>query len=67
MKILVNKSKNEYKYYCDICNKEISFEDKTRHTLSDKFEKNKSEKFCDLCSECFKVFERKIKKGANVK
>ena len=57
MKILADKSKNRYKYFCDRCNKEISFKDNTLHQLSDKYSEKHSRKAYDLCDRCMKMLD----------
>lgn len=54
MKELANKSKNTYKYYCDVCNKEISFNKNTMFQIIVKTGERSSKKIMDLCERCFK-------------
>lgn len=53
MKTIKNKSKNLYKYNCDICNKEISFKNNTMFQLIVKSGERNSRKVMDLCIECY--------------
>lgn len=58
MKTLINEYKKIYKYNCDRCNKEISFNDNTLRQVYIKFNTNKSKKICDLCDKCYRAFYR---------
>ena len=61
MKTIANKSKNEYKYNCDICNKEISFKNNTMFQLIVKSGERTNKKVMDLCTECYKeIIESKL-------
>ena len=60
MKILADKAKKKYKYYCDRCNKEISFEDNTLKQIHVKYKTKTSKKVCDLCDRCYKSFIRGV-------
>ena len=46
----------KYKYYCDRCQKEISYKEKTLRKITVQYDKNKSKKSCDLCDKCYKAF-----------
>ena len=62
MKTLADKSKNKYKYFCDRCNKEISFKNNTLHQLSDKYSEKHSRKAYDLCDKCMRLLDKRHKK-----
>jgi len=53
MKTIANKSKNQYKYNCDNCGKEVSYKDNTLKQIHLKYKPNRTKKICDLCSECY--------------
>lgn len=59
MKTIADRSKNKYKYFCDRCNKEISFKNKTLHQLTDKYAERKSKRIYDLCDRCMKILENR--------
>lgn len=63
MKILVDKSKKQYDYYCDRCNVKISFKDKTLHQVHIKTSSNTSRKCCDLCPRCYRALVRGVFKN----
>lgn len=56
-----DKSKGTYKYNCDICGKEVSYEENTLKQLHVKYERNKTKKICELCKDCYKRILHKIK------
>jgi uncharacterized protein with PIN domain len=58
---MINKSKyDEPQYFCDRCNKEISYKDKTLHKIYVETEYNKRKKLYDLCSKCFRSFKKGV-------
>lgn len=61
MKILIDKTTKKYRYYCDRCNKEISFKDNTLKQLYVK-EGKKTHKLCDLCNKCYRSLEKGVYK-----
>lgn len=62
MKELVDPAKKKYKYNCDRCNKEISFENKTLFQLIVKYKSNKSKKIFDLCNRCYRAVVKALNK-----
>lgn len=61
MKTIADRSKNKYKYFCDRCNKEISFKDKTLHQIIDKYTYRNNKKKYDLCDKCMLMLDRRNK------
>lgn len=62
MLIIQNKwDKSESKYECDRCKKELSIS--TRISIYTKVEYENPKKRWDLCSNCFEMLCRGIKKG----
>lgn len=59
MKKLADRSKNKYTYFCDRCNKEISFKNKTLHKLNDIYGERNSKKLYDLCDRCMKLLDNR--------
>ena len=51
---VANRSKNQYSYYCDMCEKKITYSDNTLFQLHVKTKPNKSKKLCELCDSCYK-------------
>ena len=60
MKSIKDKSKNQYKYNCDRCGKEISYKDNTLKQVHIKYKENRTKKMCDLCNRCYKSLYRGI-------
>lgn len=65
MKIIGDRSRNKYRFFCDRCNKEISFDNCTLHQLIDKYGERTSKKRYDLCDRCLKLLDHSIKKYHN--
>lgn len=65
MKIIGDRSRNKYRFFCDRCNKEISFDNGTLHQLIDKYGERTSNKRYDLCDRCLKLLDHSIKKYHN--
>lgn len=61
MKKIVDRSKNKYTYFCDRCNKEISFKDNTLHQIIDKYTDRNNKKKYDLCDRCMKMLDSRNK------
>ena len=56
-----DRSKGTYKYNCDICGKEVSYDEDTLKQLHIKYKSNKTKKICELCNKCYTVILHKIK------
>lgn len=59
MKKEITKKTGDVEYYCDRCNKKISYKDNTLNKIYVEQEYNKRMKLCDLCDKCL----RSLKKG----
>lgn len=62
MKVPKGKT-GKYRYYCDKCEKEISFQRKTIKQVCIKYPDKravKSFKLCDLCNKCYKKIFKEI-------
>lgn len=62
MKRKINKSTNKCEFYCDRCDKKISYENETLKQIYVKTNNKNSKKMWDLCDRCFSLFERNITK-----
>ena len=61
--ILENSKYRIKKYYCDRCNREISFEDYTLKRVYIEHRKNTKKLMFDLCNRCYGSLRRGIEKG----
>lgn len=62
MKIIGDRSRNKYRYFCDRCGKEISFDNHTLHQIIDKYGERTSHKRYDLCDRCLRMLDNGVRK-----
>lgn len=60
MKKQITKKTGDVEYFCDRCNKKISYKEKTLNKLYIESEYNKKYKLCDLCDRCLRSLEKGI-------
>ena len=60
MKEQSEKWKNTYKYYCDVCKKEVSYKNDTLKQIHLKYKDNRTKKLYDLCDKCYEKLIEKL-------
>ena len=60
MKKQLTKKTGDVEYYCDRCNRKISYKEKTLNKLYVESEYNKKYKLCDLCDRCLRSLKRGV-------